>query len=162
MAKFLKKLDRTIEATQWCKNGDHPEDDVMGVKPEREGKVVGYYRNPHVKGSKICLKCGYKMHMHGWIGSPKYTVCPGDWIITGEFGDHSACDNRLFKELYEPMEEEPKKVRIKYTKTLDVKTTHYGNPECPMRIAQGPTGEWYCVDCELFILHKTVESYVDE
>jgi predicted RNA-binding Zn-ribbon protein involved in translation (DUF1610 family) len=45
-----------------------------------------------------------------------------------------------------------------YVMTLDVKSTHIRNPECPSRIAQQPNGSWMCVDCGLPILHKRINT----
>lgn len=42
--------------------------------------------------------------------------------------------------------------------TLDVKSTHRNNPECPSRIAQQPNGSWMCVDCGAPILEKHLEA----
>ena len=42
--------------------------------------------------------------------------------------------------------------------TLDPKTTHSHNPDCPSRLVQAPDGRnWMCVDCGCYILHKRVE-----
>jgi len=42
--------------------------------------------------------------------------------------------------------------------TLDVKSTHCRNPECPSRIAQQPNGSWMCVDCGMVILQKLIDT----
>lgn len=80
MSQFRKK-PLLVEATQWWKNGDHPED-PKGT--EVEGKVVRYFRHPAVPGETICRHCSIRMHEHGWIDTKQggHTVCPGDWIIT--------------------------------------------------------------------------------
>ena len=63
--KYRKK-PVVIEATQWFKNGDHPEDNCMKLlaigeaHPESilsEGKVVRRYREPEVDGQKKCKYC---------------------------------------------------------------------------------------------------------
>ena len=92
--KFRKK-PIVVEATQWFKNGDHPQDGcekvvVNGEEPFlSEGKVVRYYRHPCVSGNLVCNHCGKAMHYHGWIDTPEggHTVCPGDWIITEPLGE---------------------------------------------------------------------------
>ena len=74
MAKYRMK-PVVIEATQWFKNGDHPQDDVMrpfedsGLVPDepREGAVVPHYRRTNIDGEKSCLRCHKIMHDHGWI-----------------------------------------------------------------------------------------------
>src|ERR1700720_774220 len=67
--KYRKK-PVVIEATQWFKNGDHPEDrwTSQGVTAkESEGEVVRYYRSPELDGQKPCKHCGDIMHNHGWV-----------------------------------------------------------------------------------------------
>lgn len=121
MSKYRKK-PVVIEATQWAKNGDHPNDhDTIGLKNptaqdmERyhdylsmEGKIVRYYRNPLIDGKVDCHKCGKPMHDHGWIETLEgnnggQDVCPGDWIITGISGEHYPCKPDIFEATYEPV-----------------------------------------------------------
>ena len=58
MTKFRKR-PIVIEATQWFKNGDHPEDDCIMVAPFRldEGRIVRYYRSPSIDGKVDCHLC---------------------------------------------------------------------------------------------------------
>ena len=107
--KYRKK-PVVIEATQWFKNGDHPEDrwSPEGVIPaDWEGRVVRYYRHPQVSGDKTCNMCGSTMHVHGWVDTLEggHIVCPGDWIITGVKGEHYPCKPDIFDMTYEPVEE---------------------------------------------------------
>jgi hypothetical protein len=124
--KYRKK-PVVIEATQWFKNGDHPEDDVFrpfedtGKIPTipREGKIVRYFRHPNISGETICRYCGKKMDDHGWIdtlssemtGLGRYTpeyghkVCPGDFVITGVAGEKYPCKPDIFEKTYEPVQE---------------------------------------------------------
>ena len=111
MGKFRKK-PVTVEATQWFKNGDHPEDgedrfvggDLDGVL--YEGKVVRYYRHPDVDGTKPCKHCGEIMHVHGWIDTLEggHNVCPGNWIIKGVKGEFYPCREDIFLMTYEKVE----------------------------------------------------------
>jgi hypothetical protein len=106
MAKFRKK-PVVIEATQWHKNGDHPEDRFSreGVLPEGyEGGVVRYYRHPDVPGGSLCEQCGKPHNVHGWIDTLEqgHRVCPGDWIITGVKGERYPCKSDIFAATYEP------------------------------------------------------------
>jgi hypothetical protein len=113
--KYRKK-PVVIEATQWFKNGDHPEDDVFrpfedtGALPTeaREGKVVRYYRTPDLDGQNVCGHCGKIMHVHGWIDTLEggHIVCPGDWIITGVKGEYYPCKPDIFEQTYEKVLEE--------------------------------------------------------
>ena len=98
MAKFRKK-PVVIEAVQWFKNGDHPEDGPANI----EGKVVRYYRRPDVPVGRICKHCLRSMHDHGWIDTLEagHNVCPGDWIITGVKGERYPCKPDIFAETYD-------------------------------------------------------------
>src|SRR5262249_60928069 len=109
--RFLKK-SIVIEATQWFKNGDHPDDNCVPVRLREtfdpddirkhtgelvqdpvsgeayflcEGAVVRYFRRPDVSGDKSCQFCNRIMNDHGWIDTLEggHIVCPGDWVITG-------------------------------------------------------------------------------
>lgn len=100
-----------VEAAQWFKNGDHPEDGSYLIAQPRgkmarlsEGKVVRYFRHPEFDGLMPCEKCGHVMHDHGWIDEPGggVTVCPGDWIITKANGLHETCKPDDFATNYEP------------------------------------------------------------
>jgi len=116
MGQYRKK-PIVIEATQWFKNGDHPEDyaqaregyadgNAVTFSPEYcrehqwEGAVVKYYLRPDDIGSRICEHCGKTMREHGWLDT--HLVCPGDWIITGIEGERYACKSSVFEATYEP------------------------------------------------------------
>ena len=106
--KFRKK-PVVVEASQWFKNGDHPEDgddrftagEFAGEK--LEGKVVRYYRRPDVPGSSQCEQCGMLHDDHGWIDTLEqgHRVCPGDWIITGVEGERYPIKDGIFRRTYE-------------------------------------------------------------
>lgn len=112
MAKYRKK-PVVIEAHQWFKNGDHPEDNCRMIQPSggamspfiSEGEVVRYYRRPDVDGSKPCEHCGKPMNAHGWIDTLEagHNVCPGDFIITGVKGERYPCKPDIFEATYEPV-----------------------------------------------------------
>ncbi len=109
MALFKKKLE-IVEATQWFKNGDHPEDgketflDAGGREYLKEGKVVRYYRNPFDDAQRVCRRCSITMHDHGWMETRKGIqvefVCPGDWIVTAANGDRFPCKPDVFDKSY--------------------------------------------------------------
>jgi len=101
MSKFVKKPVE-IEAHQWFKNGDHPEDG----RSDWEGNVVRYYRNPSINGQIECLKCRDIMHNHGWIDTLEggHIVCPGDWVVTGVKGEMHPCKPDIFEETYDPVD----------------------------------------------------------
>lgn len=106
--KYRKK-PVVVEASQWFKNGDHPDDDTHPVEwPEghtfqSEGKVVRYYRHPGRDGDLPCLNCGSQMLHHGWIDTLEggHVVCPGDWVITGVNGERYPCKPDIFEKTYE-------------------------------------------------------------
>ena len=112
MARYRKKPVE-VEASQWWKNGDHPEDypALMHDREARdhapEGDVVRYYRHPDVAPDRACEKCGYIMHDHGWIDTLEggHTVCPGDYIIKGVQGEFYPCKPDIFHKTYEQVED---------------------------------------------------------
>lgn len=118
---WFRKKPITIQATQWFKNGDHPDDYTedrpfmeKGVQVEKpgsffkahewEGAVVRYFRRPDVPGEQKCRHCGATMHVHGWIDTKEggHIVCPGDWVITGVQGERYPCKPAIFEATYEP------------------------------------------------------------
>lgn len=103
-----RKKPIEIEATQWFKSGDHPDDNRetfdTGDGPFLgEGKVVRYYRTPKLDGQTLCKRCDIIMHDHGWIDTLEggHIVCPGDWIITGVAGEHYPCKPDIFEAAYD-------------------------------------------------------------
>lgn len=95
-----------ISATQWFKNGDHPEDNSDRMAPAVgwcEGEVVRYFRHPGYPSEAIHDACGQTWHAHGWIDTLEggHTVCPGDWVITGIKGEYYPCKPDIFEETYE-------------------------------------------------------------
>lgn len=111
MAKYRKK-PVVIEAVQWFKNGDHPEDNCGPNSRTKtapfagQGQVVRYYRIPELDGQEECKKCGEIMQLHGWIDTLEggHIVCPGDWIITGVQGERYPCKPDIFEQTYERVE----------------------------------------------------------
>lgn len=110
MAKYRKK-PVVIEATQWHKNGDHPNDDCETFSDstssspfQGEGKIVRYWRTPDMDGQTPCTVCSIIMHKHGWIDTLEdgHRVCPGDWIITGVQGEFYPCKPDIFEATYDP------------------------------------------------------------
>lgn len=102
-----------IEAMQWFKNGDHPEDNCKWLTNDSdrflsEGKIVRYFRHPEIKGTKNCSKCGKIMHFHGWIDTLEggHTVCPGDWIIKEIKEEFYPCKPDIFEATYEKVEDD--------------------------------------------------------
>jgi hypothetical protein len=109
-ARKFRKKPVVIEAAQWFKNGDHPDDDCRMIQTDEndppflsEGKVVRRYRNPDDDGKRECEHCGQMMHVHGWIDTLEggHNVCPGDWIITGVQGERYPCKPDIFDATYE-------------------------------------------------------------
>lgn len=123
MARFRKR-PVVVEASQWFKNGDYPDDyrktragyekgDLRMFLPEErrangwEGDVVRYYRRPDVRGDSLCEQCGKPHFVHGWIDTLEqgHRVCPGDWIITGVAGERYPCKPDIFAATYEPADD---------------------------------------------------------
>lgn len=124
MAKYRKK-PVVIEATQWFRNGDHPDDYVkyrygfnadggeVGFSGDYarehgwEGDVVRYFCRPDVSGEAPCRHCHVRMHEHGWIDTLEggHTVCPGDFIITGVAYERYPCKPHIFEATYEAVHE---------------------------------------------------------
>lgn len=114
-SKHFQKKPVTVAATQWFKNGDHPQDDVFrpfedsGKVPTepREGLVVRYFRSPTRPGIAVCKHCDKTMHHHGWIDTREggHIVCPGDWIITGVDGEMYPCKPAIFQKTYVEVDE---------------------------------------------------------
>lgn len=112
--KYRKK-PITVDATQWFRNGDHPDDgndvfiggEFAGEKCE--GLVVRYFRNPGITGTTICSICKRIMHVHGFIETLEggHIVCPGDWIITGVNGEYYPCKPGIFEKTYEQINQPP-------------------------------------------------------
>lgn len=113
MDKYRKR-PVVVEAVQWFKNGDHPEDQVGELRPDPmtggtykrlEGEVVRYFRRPEPEyaGGKVHEPCGRTWHDHGWIDTLEggHAVCPGDWIIRGVQGEFYPCKPDIFEATYE-------------------------------------------------------------
>ena len=107
-----RKKPVVIEATQWFRNGDHPDDfsdrdNADSSPPAREGMVVKRYRRPDKPGSSRCETCSYTFNDHGWIETLEggHIVCPGDFIITGVAGERYPCKPDIFDQTYEYVED---------------------------------------------------------
>lgn len=121
MTRYFVKRPIPVAATQWFKNGDHPEDAATemfdypeGQRPQvvREGAIVKLYHR-HV----ICEQCKQPPIAHGWIETNEggQRVCPGDWIITGVAGERYPCKPKIFAASYvEKLAEEPSTVDEQY------------------------------------------------
>lgn len=85
----FKKKPVIIEATQWFKEGDHPEvkrSQAVRQKPNSPG-VLYQSKNYYIKTLEGDM-----------------LVTPGDWIITGVKGEHYAVKPDIFEMTYEPLE----------------------------------------------------------
>ena len=104
--KFRKK-PVVIDATQWFRNGDHPDDFAADRSCMEEGGVVRYFRRPDVRGEEVCPTCDHIMHYHGWIDTLEggHIVCPGDWIITGVKNERYPCKPSIFAMTYEAVDD---------------------------------------------------------
>lgn len=103
MSQFRRKPE-LVDAVQWWKNGDHPED--MSVGGNVEGLVVRYYRNPRDPDADFpCPDCGERYLDHGSIDRDPYVirVCPGAFVVTEANGTRWACKPEVFAATYEPV-----------------------------------------------------------
>lgn len=99
------------EATQWFKNGDHPEDQSTpidsGDGPQRltEGKIVRFFQSLNIPGGRFCSECGNPMSMHGILDGVNgdENICPGDYIVTNrQKGYFYRMRADEFESMYEP------------------------------------------------------------
>ncbi len=105
-----RKKPVVVQAAQWLKNGDHPQDESTMITPHRgkpflsEGKVVRRFRHPSKSGELGCEHCAIRLHEHGWIDTKEggHIVCPGDYVITGVKGEKYQCKPDIFAATYEP------------------------------------------------------------
>ena len=108
---IYRKKPVEVQAVQWFKNGDHPDDkigevivlDGGEVFTRIEGVVVRFFRHPEISGQKKCEHCGIFMDEHGWIETLEggHIVCPGDYVITGVKGEWYPCKPDIFKMTYD-------------------------------------------------------------
>ena len=88
MPKFIKR-DAVIEATQWFKNGDHPE-------------VVPFIHDI-IYGNSVCDKCKKSPKEHGIIHIIHLNeiICPGNYIVNDKGRVYVCREDRLNLD-YEP------------------------------------------------------------
>lgn len=107
--KYRKKPILT-EATQWFKNGDHPQDRAEkitlagGSTGLSEGKVVRYFRRINIPGGRFCPDCGKVFHKHGLLDglNGEEVICPGDYVVTDRKGNYYKLSSVDFEAQYEP------------------------------------------------------------
>ena len=112
--KYRKRPVLT-EATQWFKNGDHPQDNSEPVERSggspglTEGKVVRYFRRLNIPGGRFCPDCGNIMQKHGILDglNGEEVVCPGDYIVTDRKGRYYRLSAVDFEAQYEPYNNTP-------------------------------------------------------
>lgn len=111
MGKYRKR-PALIEATQWFRNGDHPQDESLRIDtadgPMRltEGKVVRYFKSLNIPGDRACSTCGNAMKVHGELtytfDGREEIVCPGDYVVTDPKGHYYRMAPQEFELMYEP------------------------------------------------------------
>lgn len=108
-----RKKPTLTEATQWFKNGDHPQDksepiERPGSSPGlSEGKVVRHFRSLKIPGGRFCPDCGNVMQKHGILVqsvNDEAVVCPGDYIVNDRKGNYYILKPAEFEAMYEPYE----------------------------------------------------------
>jgi hypothetical protein len=114
MARYRKKAV-FIDATQWFRNGDHPDDDCAFMPPTDDGelvlspgKIVQPYRRPTPPGDTKCSQCKHLIREHGWldpIGGHSYLICPGDFIVTDMQGQTWPLKPDIFNATFDKVKE---------------------------------------------------------
>ena len=112
-------LTPLVEAHQWSRNGDHPEDRTINrINTGRVVKRHPFYK-PHVDQHTVCEICNSALGLHGELNPDIYIadlgsgtlVCPGDYIIThrdsknGRVSGYTVYKQQLFDYFYGPYEE---------------------------------------------------------
>ena len=141
--KYRKKPVLT-EATQWFKNGDHPQDEAepMGTGGLTEGKVVRYFDSlddPELslldsRANRYCPECGNVMTKHGVLDGANgiETVCPGDYIVTNREGFHYRLSRGEFESQYELYAPPPRRSQIE-TPVSDIEKRLQRRPDRRLR-----------------------------
>ena len=94
--KFRKKPVE-ISATQWFKQGDHPE--VHACGPSDFARLL--HGATSTAQSWTWAACGVVGTLEG-----QHIVEPGDWIITGVKGEHYPCKPDIFAMTYDQVTDE--------------------------------------------------------
>ncbi len=100
-------LQPTIEANQWFRNGDHPDDHT--INRINSGRVVSRHRFYNTEYSNApCTACGTRVGVHGMLH--QNVVCPGDYIQThrndkGRVTGYTLLKQQLFEYMYGPYKE---------------------------------------------------------
>jgi len=99
MQKYKKVGAEVVEAVQWYRLGDVPED-VVGQLPGRLDEK-----------DEVCTLCDETLGVHGLLAEEDGVVHPGDWIIfhteSHIEGLVTVEDDDDFAELYEPLGPQP-------------------------------------------------------
>jgi hypothetical protein len=118
--KYRKK-SRLLEATQWFKNGDHPQDESVPLTASdedselSEGKVVQNYPETDISPeNRFCPDCGNLMQRHGQLAGTNVDaiVCPGDYIVTNGDGFFFRTRKGEFESQYELYAPPPRQPRL--------------------------------------------------
>lgn len=104
-----------LEANQWFRNGDHPDDRT--INRINTGRIVirSEYNNRSIP---VCELCNKPLFEHGRINPSlaintlpeENSVCPGDYIITHRFANNRVAGYSIYKQAefekhYEPYKE---------------------------------------------------------
>lgn len=107
-----------MEANQWYRNGDHPEDRT--INRINTGRIIQRHPTfkPHSDSLLVCEICSKHMGEHGKVNPAVYNgylgttdeVCPGDYIIThrnkdGRVNGYTVYKRQLFEFFYGPYKE---------------------------------------------------------
>lgn len=108
---YYRKKGLLTEATQWFKNGDHPQDESEPIEgsgdPPKlsEGKIVQSFHSLEldVPENQFCPDCGNIMLKHGVLEgvNGREFICPGDYIVTDRNGMYYRLSKGEFESQYE-------------------------------------------------------------
>ena len=88
----------TVDAVQWFKNGDHPQDKLTSA--HSDGAVVARYRPVGIDGKTACPRCAQALSEHGKVVQSGTRVCPGDWVVTNANGERYSVRPDQFSATY--------------------------------------------------------------
>jgi hypothetical protein len=103
---LYRKKPTIVAAFQWFKNGDHPLD-MVAPGSDKEGEFIKRHVMQPWARDDICGDCHRPYKEHGCRYTPKktYIICPGDYIVTDENGEHTPYKPATFKQVYEAITE---------------------------------------------------------
>lgn len=91
-----------VEAHQWMKHGDHPEDGP----PDSKNLLVQRFDHPEYPPLDTCPMCKSPNAMHGLLmqsDSDGHRVCPGDFVVHQPAMGYYCVDPKTFLSMYQEL-----------------------------------------------------------